>query len=154
MKSFYERREWLELRFKVLNRYGWKCMSCNVTKDGGAIIQVDHIKPVSIYPELALNEDNLQVLCRDCNMGKSNKIQVDLRSRQKPVTLGPLGLKVMQMAAEQKDRRRAAAAARLGAYFKKKLKAAEILGDEAAHSLWMKNYFDYLRKLSLMEKGA
>lgn len=40
---------------------------------------VDHIKPRSKFPELELKEDNLQLLCNSCNMGKSNKDETDFR---------------------------------------------------------------------------
>ncbi len=79
--SFYERPEWQRLRFKILKKYGFKCMACNRSGNDRAVIQVDHIKPISIYPELALTESNLQVLCRECNMGKSNVYSDDLRPK-------------------------------------------------------------------------
>ncbi len=78
-KSFYERREWQETRYKVLRSCGEKCGACNRTRSDGVILHVDHIKPISIYPELALTESNLQVLCADCNLGKSNKFSDDFR---------------------------------------------------------------------------
>lgn len=33
---------------------------------------IDHIKPISKYPELHLDLNNLQVTCPDCNVRKSN----------------------------------------------------------------------------------
>lgn len=75
---FYKTREWLELRYKVLKTYGRKCMCCGQTKGQ---IHVDHIKPRSKYPELSLVFTNLQVLCHDCNVGKSNKDQTDWREK-------------------------------------------------------------------------
>jgi len=45
----------------------------------GIVIHVDHIKPRSRYPELSLEIENLQVLCEDCNMGKSNVFETDWR---------------------------------------------------------------------------
>ncbi len=78
-ESFYTSREWRELRFKVLEKYGAICMLCNATRKDGVKIHVDHIKPRSKYPELELCFDNLQVLCEDCNLGKSNKSEVDYR---------------------------------------------------------------------------
>ena len=36
-------------------------------------ITVDHIKPRSKYPELALEIENLRVLCRSCNSKKGGK---------------------------------------------------------------------------------
>jgi 5-methylcytosine-specific restriction endonuclease McrA len=74
--SFYESREWLELRYRVLKKYGRTCMLCG-HKNGR--IHVDHIKPRSKYPQLALVESNLQVLCEACNLGKSNKDETDWR---------------------------------------------------------------------------
>ncbi|MFK8185415.1 MAG: HNH endonuclease [Phormidesmis sp.] len=34
---------------------------------------IDHIKPISRYPNLALDPDNLQILCADCNLTKGCK---------------------------------------------------------------------------------
>lgn len=73
---FYETKEWRELRYFALRKYGKECMSCG-TKD--AEFHVDHIKPRSIHPELELDPNNVQILCRDCNLGKSNKDDTDLR---------------------------------------------------------------------------
>lgn len=75
-KAFYESREWKELRYITLRTYGFMCMACYRK---GVELHVDHIKPVSIHPELRLNPNNLQVLCRECNLGKSNLFMDDLR---------------------------------------------------------------------------
>ncbi len=74
--SFYYSREWRELRYKVLIRHGRKCMVCNNTDKE---LHVDHIKPRSKFPKLELEFNNLQVLCADCNVGKSNIYEDDLR---------------------------------------------------------------------------
>lgn len=42
-------------------------------------MHVDHIKPRSKYPHLAYDVNNLQVLCQDCNFGKSNHDETDWR---------------------------------------------------------------------------
>jgi len=76
MHPFYDSREWQELKYATLRKYGRKCMACGVSSEE---IHVDHIKPRSKYPHLALEIDNLQVLCRICNMGKSNKYEDDWR---------------------------------------------------------------------------
>lgn len=39
----------------------------------GVILNVDHIVPLSICWGLRNKLENLQVLCKDCNMGKLNK---------------------------------------------------------------------------------
>jgi 5-methylcytosine-specific restriction endonuclease McrA len=78
--SFYESDAWRNLRFAALRKYGFECMACGRSKRvHGVVIHVDHIKPRSKFPELELTLSNLQVLCEDCNLGKSNLSQDDLR---------------------------------------------------------------------------
>lgn len=78
--KFYKSKEWRELRYKILEKQGNKCKACGVgPKTHGIPVHVDHILPRSIYPEHALNPENLQVLCEDCNLGKSNKYEKDWR---------------------------------------------------------------------------
>ncbi len=77
---FYSSREWRELRVRVIEKYESKCMMCGRSpKDHGIVIHCDHIKPRSKYPNLSLTFDNLQLLCEDCNLGKSNKYDTDWR---------------------------------------------------------------------------
>lgn len=79
-KDFYVSREWRALRVRILEKYKCQCMMCGRSPQiHGVIIHVDHIKPRSKYPELALVLENLQLLCEDCNLGKSNKYQTDWR---------------------------------------------------------------------------
>ena len=70
-KKFYESREWLDIRYQVLKRDNFMCQVCGATKLDGKL-HVDHIKPLSLYPKLKLDKNNLQVLCEKCNLGKSN----------------------------------------------------------------------------------
>lgn len=79
--GFYETREWLDLRYRVLQKAGGSCKLCGCRATPDNPIQVDHIKPRSLHPELALVESNMQVLCKSCNMGKSNKDETDWRFR-------------------------------------------------------------------------
>lgn len=79
--KFYQTPEWRELRYKVLANSGNKCCACGKSPKDGVIIHVDHILPRSIFPEHALTFSNLQVLCEDCNIGKSNKDSTDWRKR-------------------------------------------------------------------------
>lgn len=75
---FYESETWARLRFRTLRACGYKCGACG--RSGRiAVLQVDHIKPRSKYPELELDPNNLQVLCDRCNCGKSNEYEDDLR---------------------------------------------------------------------------
>lgn len=77
--SFYESREWRELRYKALTTLGRKCQCCGAVPPG-VVLHVDHIKPRSKFRELELDLANLQILCADCNLGKSNKDDTDFRS--------------------------------------------------------------------------
>lgn len=77
-KNFYSSQRWKNLRFKAL-AIQKKCGLCGLSPNDGAVLSVDHIKPRTIYPELALNIDNLQVLCMDCNSGKGNTHIKDFR---------------------------------------------------------------------------
>lgn len=78
--GFYWSDEWRALRYRVLKEYGRTCMCCGAE---GNPPHVDHIKPRSRYPELALSFDNLQVLCVDCNMGKGAWDETDWRPKMK-----------------------------------------------------------------------
>lgn len=82
--DFYMSREWRSIRVRVLERYECKCMMCGRSpREHSIVIHVDHIKPRSKYPELSLDFDNLQLLCEDCNLGKSNKYETDWRPELK-----------------------------------------------------------------------
>jgi 5-methylcytosine-specific restriction endonuclease McrA len=76
MNRFYDTREWKQLRFRVLIHYQRRCMACFATN---TVLHVDHIKPISKFPELRLDFNNLQILCETCNLGKSNVYFHDLR---------------------------------------------------------------------------
>lgn len=82
--SFYETPEWKQLRYRVLKEDGAVCCLCGGSPRTGSRIHVDHIKPRSIFPELAFRRDNLQVLCSVCNEGKSNKDSTDWRNNGVP----------------------------------------------------------------------
>jgi hypothetical protein len=77
--GFYESRQWLDLRYRVLQKSGGSCKLCGCRATPDNPIQVDHIKPRSLHPELELAESNMQVLCKNCNQGKSNKDSTDWR---------------------------------------------------------------------------
>jgi hypothetical protein len=71
--------QWRALRLKVLQHYGRRCLCCGASPDNGKVMHVDHIKPRRLFPHLALDFDNLQVLCEDCNHGKGNHDHTDFR---------------------------------------------------------------------------
>ena len=75
-KEFYKTREWRDVRYKALVRFGKKCQACG---EKGGYIHVDHILPRSKHPDKELDIENLQVLCEACNIGKSNTDTTDWR---------------------------------------------------------------------------
>jgi 5-methylcytosine-specific restriction endonuclease McrA len=77
--SFLESYEWRRLRMQALKKYGARCQCCGATPADGAKMNVDHIKPRRIFPQLALDLTNLQVLCAECNHGKGNWDMTDWR---------------------------------------------------------------------------
>lgn len=83
-EAFYKSNEWRDLRYRVLRKYDARCCACGRTpKEHGVVVHVDHIIPRSKRVDLSLDFNNLQVLCEDCNLGKSNKDQTDWRTQDK-----------------------------------------------------------------------
>ena len=78
--KFYRSQSWRIARFEALKKSNGRCALCG-SPPGEYSLHVDHIKPRSLYPSEALNPKNLQVLCRDCNLGKSNRDATDWRSK-------------------------------------------------------------------------
>lgn len=76
---FYRSKEWRRLRYQAFRKYGNKCCVCGRGASDGMVMHVDHIKPRSLYPHLALELSNLQIMCNECNVSKSNKDEVKWR---------------------------------------------------------------------------
>lgn len=74
--------EWRRLRMEALKLHGARCQCCGASPATGAVMNVDHIKPRRLFPHLALELSNLQVLCHECNHGKGNWDQTDWRQSQ------------------------------------------------------------------------
>lgn len=77
--EFLSTYQWRKVRMEALKKYGPRCQCCGATPATGAIMNVDHIKPRKLFPSLALDVNNLQILCHDCNHGKGNWDQTDWR---------------------------------------------------------------------------
>lgn len=79
--EFLQSYQWRTLRFDVIAKYGNACQCCGAIPNAktGITINVDHIKPRRTHPHLALEMDNLQILCNVCNHGKSNRHEIDFR---------------------------------------------------------------------------
>jgi len=79
--DFFNSNTWQRLRFEVLAESDGCCQLCGRSyREHGVALEVDHIKPRSRFPSLALDKDNLQVMCFDCNRGKGNRDTTDWRS--------------------------------------------------------------------------
>lgn len=77
--EFYSSKKWREVRYIALQQSGGACSLCGASAKDGVQLHVDHIVPRSRNPVLQFNLDNLQILCEDCNMGKSNYDDTDWR---------------------------------------------------------------------------
>jgi len=78
-KEFLSTYAWRRVRMLALKLHGARCMCCGASPATGAVMNVDHIKPRKLFPHLALDVANLQVLCHECNHGKGNWDDTDWR---------------------------------------------------------------------------
>lgn len=83
--AFLSTYEWRRVRMEALKKYGARCQCCVATPADGIVLNVDHIKPRRLYPSLALDINNLQVLCAPCNHGKGNWDMTDWRNSASPL---------------------------------------------------------------------
>ena len=68
-REFYSSPEWQALRRRVIREEGERCYICSKLASGSDLA-VDHIRPRSKFPHLALERSNLHVICRFCNSAK------------------------------------------------------------------------------------
>ena len=71
-RLFYGSPEWRLLREQIIAEQGRLCRQCGQHIIRDFDLTVDHIRPRSKFPELALDKSNLQILCRQCNSSKGN----------------------------------------------------------------------------------
>ncbi len=97
-RKFYDSKPWKILREKIKKRDNYECQECKrkgrVTIDTNEysesakrkkiMLVVDHIKEIEGYPELALDEDNLETLCVTCHNKKHGRYVNYLKCRKKP----------------------------------------------------------------------
>jgi len=82
--KFYETKEWISLSSTVKKIYGKKCMKCG---DSKSIMHTDHIIPRSLDISKELDIKNMQVLCENCNIEKSNLNCNDYRTERDKLKL-------------------------------------------------------------------
>lgn len=82
--QFYKTDKWNKLSSKVKSIYGKKCMKCGEEKGE---FHADHIIPRSLDMSKELDIDNLQVLCKKCNIEKSNLEFIDYRTELEKLKL-------------------------------------------------------------------
>ncbi|AQX55914.1 HNH endonuclease [Priestia flexa] len=80
-RKFYDSGDWKRLREKIKKRDNYQCQECKrngrLTIDTNEYSEsakrkkiklvVHHIKELEYYPELALDEENLETVCVDCH---------------------------------------------------------------------------------------
>lgn len=57
-----------KLKNYILRRDNNRCIYCN----SNYFLEIDHIKPIVHYPELAFTPSNLRTLCRKCHQKRHN----------------------------------------------------------------------------------
>lgn len=75
---FYLTGDWRRKRKEILARDHYECQQCKregrVTTNDDAVLEVDHIKELKYFPELAMDNDNLQTLCKECHNKKHGRM--------------------------------------------------------------------------------
>lgn len=70
-RKFYSSKAWQSCRNEYAKRRGYLCEDClrrGIYKPGEIVHHVIELDPINIErPEVALNFDNLELLCRDCH---------------------------------------------------------------------------------------
>lgn len=81
-KVFYASKAWRETRAYILRRDNNECQECKrqgkvfvseMKPDKQKTLDVDHIKSLEEYPELALVHSNLETLCIRCHNKKEGR---------------------------------------------------------------------------------
>ncbi|KXB66169.1 hypothetical protein HMPREF3181_00914 [Parvimonas sp. KA00067] len=81
MKNFYQTKNWIEKRKRILRRDGYMCMCCKRYGKTTQATTVHHIYPYELYPELKLNSFNLISLCEKCHNEMHNRKNHELTEK-------------------------------------------------------------------------
>jgi 5-methylcytosine-specific restriction enzyme A len=81
-RRFYKSRAWRDLRLVALERDCFECQECKAQGRVTVIddrlnklkqLDVDHVKEIEDFPELALDLENLRTLCIPCHNNKHGR---------------------------------------------------------------------------------
>ena len=82
--GFYNSEEWATKRAEILSRDNHECQWCKsegkVTSASDSVLEIDHIQELKEHPELALDNDNLRTLCKDCHNKRHNRMNYKHRN--------------------------------------------------------------------------
>jgi 5-methylcytosine-specific restriction protein A len=82
MSGFYSTRRWRYTAQQILIRDNFTCSHCGASRYQGARIDVDHIQPIRLRPDLAYDPDNLRLLCRRCHNKRTHGRRTSSRAQQ------------------------------------------------------------------------
>ena len=78
--DFYDSKEWHQCRKNFITDKELKCIACGIDLElYPEMLNVDHILPLRYYWERRLDNNNLQILCCECNKEKGNRIVEDMK---------------------------------------------------------------------------
>ncbi|KGR89036.1 HNH endonuclease [Lysinibacillus odysseyi] len=76
-RKFYKSTGWKKLRQLALERDNHECQWCKkdgkVTHKDAATLEIDHVKEIEDYPELAYDLENLRTLCKHHHNKRHNR---------------------------------------------------------------------------------
>lgn len=96
LKEIRSSKGYKEWRKYIIKRDGKKCVFCGSKK----YIEVDHIKPLALFPELGIDKSNGRVLCKECHkktdtFGAFSRFKNDLSIH--PILAGDFLLKIQSL---------------------------------------------------------
>lgn len=76
-QGFYHTRAWRRVRQLALHRDHYLCQACLKNNRITPATEVHHVKPLELYPDLALELSNLTSLCWQCHEATKQRRKFD-----------------------------------------------------------------------------